>query len=194
MIIFAAQKLTFSLSDKFCRRCGDVLYLSEVVQDVEAALRDGDVHGVFGADVDGCARFWKNDKIIPVDGTLVLDRVVLHLKEWGQKVKDFSSNFFSPESSSWIRILIVQTNSISIFKPTHLNVIIIHIIIFDCFVGLLWHLCVLKTLPHTILCFFPHEVSDLNQWLTDLPQAPGSTCVCRCRLVQSEAPTLHGSH
>ena len=81
LVISAAQKIAFSLSDKVCRRCNDVLYLSKVVQDVQAALRDGDVHGVFGADVDGCARFWKNDKVIPVDGTLVLDRAVLHLKE-----------------------------------------------------------------------------------------------------------------
>ncbi len=50
------------------------------MKDTEAALGDGDVHGVFGADVDGRARFRKNDKVIPMNGTPVLDRVVFYLK------------------------------------------------------------------------------------------------------------------
>lgn len=57
------------------------VYLSEVVEDVERALRESDVHGVCGADGDGHARFWKNDKFISMNWTLVLDRVVFHLKE-----------------------------------------------------------------------------------------------------------------
>lgn len=57
------------------------MYLSEVVEDVKRALRDSNVHGVCGADGDGHARFWKNDKFISMNWTLVLDRVVFHLKE-----------------------------------------------------------------------------------------------------------------
>lgn len=51
------------------------------MEDVERALRDSDVHGVCGADGDGHARFWKNDKFISMNWTLVVDRVVFHLKE-----------------------------------------------------------------------------------------------------------------
>lgn len=50
------------------------------MKDIEAALGDGDVHGVFGADVDGRARLRKNDKVIPVNRTPVLDRVVFYLR------------------------------------------------------------------------------------------------------------------
>lgn len=57
------------------------MYLSEVVEDIERALRESDVHGVCWADGDGHARFWKNDKFISMNWTLVLDRVVFHLKE-----------------------------------------------------------------------------------------------------------------
>lgn len=62
-----------------------MLYLGEVVEDVEAALGDGDVHSVFGADADGRARFRKNDKVVSMNGTLVLDWVVFHLKEKRKK-------------------------------------------------------------------------------------------------------------
>lgn len=62
-----------------------MLYLSEVVEDVEAALGDGDVHGVLGADADGCLRFRENDKVVSVNWTLVLDRVALHLQEQTQE-------------------------------------------------------------------------------------------------------------
>lgn len=63
-------------------RCLKLLsYLCEVVEDVQAALGDGDVHGVFGADADNCLRFWQDDKVVSVNGTPVLDWVGLHLKE-----------------------------------------------------------------------------------------------------------------
>jgi len=54
-------------------------YHGQVVEDVEGALGDSDVHGVFGADVDGCARLGEDDKVISRHGALVLHRVVLHL-------------------------------------------------------------------------------------------------------------------
>lgn len=57
-----------------------MLYLGQVVEDSEAALGDGDVHSVFGADVDGSARFGQNDEAVSVDRTLVMDRVVLYLQ------------------------------------------------------------------------------------------------------------------
>lgn len=66
-------------------RSYNVLYLGEVVKNIEAALGDGDVHGVFGADVDSCPRFRKNDKVVSVNRTPVLDRVVLHLQEQRQQ-------------------------------------------------------------------------------------------------------------
>lgn len=60
-------------------------YLGEVVEDVEAALGDGDVHGVFGADVDGSARFRKKNKVISVNRTPVLNGVVFHLDKQQQQ-------------------------------------------------------------------------------------------------------------
>ena len=56
-----------------------MLYLGKVVEDVEAGLGDCDIHGVFGADVDGCAWLRKNYKVISMNRTLVLDWVVLNL-------------------------------------------------------------------------------------------------------------------
>lgn len=51
------------------------------MKDSESRLRDGDAEDVFGADADGGARFRQNDKLISVNGTLVLDRVRPHLKD-----------------------------------------------------------------------------------------------------------------
>lgn len=58
-----------------------MLYLGKVVEDTEAALGDSDVHSIFGADADGGARFRHNDKVISMNRTFILDRVVFHLKE-----------------------------------------------------------------------------------------------------------------
>lgn len=63
-------------------------YLGQVVEDAEGALGDSDVHGVFGADVDGCAGLGENDKVISRHGALVLHRVVLHLPCRTKQQKD----------------------------------------------------------------------------------------------------------
>lgn len=50
------------------------------MKDIQAALGDSDVHSIFGTDADGHSRFRKNDKVVSMNRTLVLDRVILHLK------------------------------------------------------------------------------------------------------------------
>lgn len=50
------------------------------MEDTESALRDGDVHDVFGADADGGARVRQNDELISVNRTLVLDWVSSYLR------------------------------------------------------------------------------------------------------------------
>lgn len=55
------------------------VYLSQVVEDTEAALGHCDVHGVFGTYGDGCARFWQHNKILPRTWTFISNRVILHL-------------------------------------------------------------------------------------------------------------------
>ena len=61
------------------------LYLGQVGEDVEAGLGDGDVHGVFGADVDGSSRFRNINEVVTWHGAFILNWVVLHLhdgNEW----------------------------------------------------------------------------------------------------------------
>lgn len=57
------------------------IYLGQVLENVKAALRHGDVHGVCGADVDGCSGFRQNHKLVTVNWSLVLYWVVLHLHQ-----------------------------------------------------------------------------------------------------------------
>lgn len=56
-----------------------VRYLAEVVEDIEAALRHSDVHGVLGADADSCAWFRQNYEVVSMDWTLVMDGTGLYL-------------------------------------------------------------------------------------------------------------------
>lgn len=56
-------------------------HLGEIIEDIKAALGYGNVHCVFGGDVNGCPRLWKNYEVVSVNRTLVLDGVVLHLQE-----------------------------------------------------------------------------------------------------------------
>lgn len=58
-----------------------MFHLGEIIEDLKAALGYGNVHCVFGADVDGCPRFRKNYKVVSVNWTLVLDWVGLHLQK-----------------------------------------------------------------------------------------------------------------
>ena len=63
------------------------LYLGQVGEDVEAGLGDGDVHGVFGTDVDGSSRFRNINEVITRHRAFILERVVLHLhhgNEWNK--------------------------------------------------------------------------------------------------------------
>lgn len=60
------------------------MYLGEVLENVEAALRDGDIHGVFGADVNDSARFRKEYEVISMNGAFVMDWIVFHLQEQKQ--------------------------------------------------------------------------------------------------------------
>lgn len=54
-------------------------HLGQFLKDTDAALGDGDVHGVFGADVDQHARFRNKCEVITMNRTFVYGSIVLHL-------------------------------------------------------------------------------------------------------------------
>lgn len=55
------------------------VHLSEVVKDIQAAFGQCNVHGVFGADVDACARFRQYYEVITRNRALIPSRVILYL-------------------------------------------------------------------------------------------------------------------
>lgn len=63
-----------------CNRLFSWRHLGQVVEDVQAALGHSDVHDVLRADVDRSPGFRQDDKVVSVNGALVLDWVVFHLK------------------------------------------------------------------------------------------------------------------
>lgn len=55
------------------------VHLGEVAKDIQAAFGQRDVHGVFGADVDACARFRQHYEVITRNRALIPNRIILYL-------------------------------------------------------------------------------------------------------------------
>lgn len=55
------------------------VHLGEVMKDIQGAFGQRDVHGVFGADINGCARFRQHYEVITRYRALIPNRVILYL-------------------------------------------------------------------------------------------------------------------